>query len=376
MRPWLQIVFLLASGCGIDDLTVEEIADASALHAARDAGTESGAGRRAHDNSALTAAGKATSGSAGRALAKPKDAGVPDEREPGKDNAAQSPDPAVEQAERLKAARQLADAECAWDARCVPSAFRFTFEDRADCAERRMLAYRRSIMLPGTAATAAALRDCSAATEEQTCDESLQNPAGPAKCMGAGMRPQGAACAEAFQCASGFCTAEPLSCGVCAEGPREGDPCARNGTCGGGLDCLCFDAMCTTSVCTRLRGAGEPCKPGSMMCAAGLNCERSGTCLPAPSEPGAPCDPEIGLFCDWQRAGLICQNRRCVPHTAASSCSATTYCEDPKTYCGPQGECRPLAEDDAACDARPCRLPAQCIAGLCKLPESWPTCED
>lgn len=195
-------------------------------------------------------------------------------------------------------------------------------------------------------------------------------------CAPRGTLPDGSACADGAQCASGVCTAEQNSCGQCSSFAKEGEACNSNDPCAPGL-------LCGEGKCRPRAKLGEACDEVGFECEAPLVCLEK-KCAQATGEGGdcpshQECDDYQDLRCDFVQ-------KKCKKATRAKvgepcgvlvggdfvECEAIAYCQQPdiKTAgscqlkkklgeaCGPDDYCL----DVLFCDGGKCQQfdPASC----------------
>jgi hypothetical protein len=147
-----------------------------------------------------------------------------------------------------------------------------------------------------------------------------------------GQQEDGEYCNSGDECASGFCdqTQDFDTCyGVCApqdELPGEGESCYAS-RCAQGLSC---DYSGDDDICVAhgSREEGESCNGSGLLCADGLVCGLSETCIQPPTyvTQGESCSPTGGSFCE---PGLVCADME-----VGSDQTVTGTCEPPRA----QGE--------------------------------------
>ena len=175
--------------------------------------------------------------------------------------------------------------------------------------------------------------------------------------------PDGAACTNDGQCASGLC-----SSGLCVQPGNEGDDCVqdhtRSGSCRKDLYCEFGRFFLDGVKCRAYAGEGEHCgRHNETQCKTGLFCNKSEVCekAAAPQQPcvGATqpsCQHPDRYYCDTSLATPVCA-RRLGPGSACTSdsvcardldctggiCASTNYCAAPPTpTCAiraPSGDC-------------------------------------
>jgi hypothetical protein len=265
------------------------------------------------------------------------------------------------------------------------------YGDRATCEARGRIACLAALEAEGTSATPASLGSCAASIAAEACDDFLSG-AVPDACEPApGARATGASCLTSGQCASTYCAVQKNAlCGVCAEPPRAGDPCALTDDCGRELVCS------KAGICAALVLEGDACDD-ARPCAPRLACTGPAgatSCQPTLTTEGAECDPQAhnapdcdrvaGLYCapktkTCERALLAAAGEPCgLVEGRVSVCTGGALCAGASA--GEPGVCLAPAADDAACDDKlgpPCALPARCVtpdvtttAGTCRAPDA------
>jgi hypothetical protein len=264
------------------------------------------------------------------------------------------------------AATDIYAANCTSLQRCDPLDYNQLFTSMNDCLAFTTSYIANMYSLPGVtpdelAATLAALNNAN-------CN------AGGSFYV-AGTLPNGAACIDAIQCASGQCSSNGLACGTCV-GAAIGAACTTSYECAGNVYCV-----------------GGTCQPGL---ANGMPCDNTTPCQssycgpatsdagtlgvyicqdpPPPPTEGAPCPQgvcAIGLYCN---ANSLCAQPVYVK--AGQPCDFTTFCAG--GYCDNNTNvCTAYLPPGSPCDANSgCRY--QCalvndggLTGFCDVP--WVT---
>jgi hypothetical protein len=296
-----------------------------------------------------------------------------------------------------QACADSAHAKCTRLQTCSAADVETRYGDEQTCESREKRSCANALAAPGNGNNPTKTEACSQEYATWSCTDYLDTANVPAACKQAsGSVADGAACAFAGQCASGFCAIVPGSaCGTCGAPPSPGASCAQLTNCGQGLVCT-FD----TQVCVVYAASGAPCGKGAP-CGAGLSCVGAdaatatmGTCQAAVAASGATCDAsqKTGPGCD-RNLGLQCNSmsKQCATLTFGAGgqpcddvnnqftpCSASGQCST--TMGGMAGTCTAAAADGAACDVMagpPCLNPARCVvgsgggtAGTCQLQSS------
>lgn len=196
-----------------------------------------------------------------------------------------------------------------------------------------------------------------------------------------GTLPDGSACGDDDQCASGRCVeAEapnpgpvPYECRRCIPAVRIGERCNTQNPCEAGSRCMARPGS-PTGKCVKLREVGEECDDATTFCHLYLVCARGRCAAPAADRA---CDPEVGCSpvpllhacsaanrCEpFPLAGLgetCAEDRPCV-HGA--TCTRVPTLIDGGTTT--ELVCTPKLEEGAACDPAAHPLDNPCKAGFC-----------
>ncbi len=296
-----------------------------------------------------------------------------------------------------QACTELSDLLCDKIAACSPVFLAQGYGDLATCKARSKANCVQEHAAPSTSASPDRTSACVKAAASITCQELIDNQL-PAGCQpDPGGIDDGKACGTDAQCKSGFCgfDGDKKLCGVCGPKPEEGGACIDN-DCPSGL-------KCHAGKCLKPAPAGTPCD-ANVLCATGTTCV-SGTCTKTLATAGADCDPAGATMpaCD-ALAGFLCLDSggggKCYETTIAAigaecgidvdttvtpaviekviGCEKAGWCEGLDTAKGKfKGTCKAAAADGAACVADAgfekgpgCVEPAECIDGVCKLPEA------
>jgi hypothetical protein len=280
----------------------------------------------------------------------------------------------------------FASAYCARRVACDPVATRQYFGDFEACTARMTL---DCLGYAGTGWTSRQIDHCA---EQIRTAPGCYVRGWTAECeFPTGTLPSGSACDVVTQCASLACVFSyrpgpdggsqlPL-CGVC-EGPAAGPPrCGNAPACQPGERC----ASAGGGQCIVPQPEGAPCESVDD-CEDGLFCQRqtSGTGMAVCSRQrsaGAACTDEEG--CCNTKDGLRCIGGVCdvptfVPvgaecDSGSRICENGALCLDPMPLSTPPGTrtCVGPVDDGSPCVAllsAPCRQPALCRAGQCRLP--------
>ncbi len=252
---------------------------------------------------------------------------------------AAGPSPAVGEARPLAVApatsgacASVAAAYCEALARCNPHWLAIDFPNQTSCAERMALGCARSASASGSGGLVTDLDPC--LTPLASGCEALVPGTLPTCAFVPGTAAPGAACEVDGQCTSLRCVIGKDGCGVCAKSPATAKPCENGPRKDEG------------------RRVGATCKDGACAHALGLQCETSTTrCAAIPLRAA-------GESCDM--TGVMSGR--------LSEC-ADGHCKNRNDMGA--GTCAAFADDGAACDSwegPPCRAPARCIAGRCRVP--------
>lgn len=275
-----------------------------------------------------------------------------------------------------KACTDLAAAFCTQISNCAGPLISLGYGDVATCQARVKLSCLPGLMAPNTSATPDKADSCATAVMSATCD-ALYGRMTVKQCVpDPGKLANGNACGDDGQCMSTYCKkAANAVCGVC------GDKAAGGGTCT--LDADCQDGLaCAGGACAAFVAVGGTCD-ATHPCVQPNVC-KGGVCA-VPQEVGQTCTPSTDFFGDCDRTkGLTCPptSRTCTTTTFAAAgapcgfvngafvgCAAAGHCK--VTGGAIMGTCLAAAADGAACDATngpECMAPAQCVSGVCKLP--------
>lgn len=246
---------------------------------------------------------------------------------------------------------------------CAPVLVAYQFGDLATCEARGALTCELAQGLAGVGG-AWPTSACTGATSSATCEQVLERDFGAACTPAPGTLIDGMACFAGRQCKGGACkSAKGQTCGVCGPAQDAAGPCTNHGDCKGALGCF-------NGNCGKFRLAGESCGANLPMCRLDLFCS-GGTCT-KPAGAGQACDKTHPLSCAYLTQSLWCKAGTCAKMkfaTAGEACDADTIC--PANLCIEASKtCGAFAKDGEACDdtTKPCIEPADCVAGLCKLP--------
>ncbi|MFO0741958.1 MAG: hypothetical protein U0270_39035 [Labilithrix sp.] len=309
---------------------------------------------------------------------------------------------------------QYYDATISYQKRCSK-----VVEPNAEAERSRFLTVCSNLVnAPGATNIAGALQSCASQISANDC--SVGNDCDVEV---VGTLPDGAACLDGSQCASGGCDDEDGRCGHCVALAAIGQPCGSKTRCVKDASCVYSastngdDPVGTCRAVVR-RKAGESCESStteSIRCEKGLACSPDAKCE-AGGAAGAACSStsecQNNLVCDGgtcgvgQAVGGACTNSG---GTAGSkTCAHGLVCpDDTKTcseiayvavgqpcdyatrqclggYCrfdrvssgAASGTCTAYLADGAACDASStgsidqprCDRYADCIDGKCQIP--------
>jgi hypothetical protein len=294
-----------------------------------------------------------------------------------------------------KACDSAAKAACARVSSCSSRfLIDFLYGDSATCEARSSASCYAATSANGSQWTADGVDTCAGQYSAYPCQKFFEGSAPPA-CIVDGSLAEGAPCAVADQCASGYCSADHVTaCGTCQSAPPLGHTCRVDADCGRGRACVKASGA-ATGVCADWVALSQPCDT-KRPCAPGLSCVGAndptpGTCMNAGSstftacdataatKPG--CDPLLGLVCVSGMCKKVTENaagQTCGLVSASFySCKAGAACIKSSPM-NATGICTAAAEDGKACDevnGPPCLAPAKCIptgtgsAGVCTLPD-------
>jgi len=247
-------------------------------------------------------------------------------------------------------------------ATCSPYRVAQTFGDVTACVERLKPICASVLQAPGTGLTTEQYGACAAAYTSASCDDVLLASWVPAACAAKGTLADGAACGHNAQCTSGYCKhGFSQVCGTCAALVPSGGSCSRSEDCEAGLGCVSPG----TCGATAARGAScrtVPCTP-DMVCLNGTCSDRLAADAACVVQDYA-CNDDLGLYCDSQT--LRCTAMTPVP--VGGSC-ATGVIVCIAGGCSPNTQlCEAALADGAACNTElPCRYPAVCVSGTCRV---------
>lgn len=311
------------------------------------------------------------------------------------------------------ACSQYYDATISYQKRCSR-----TVEPNAEAERSRFLTVCSNLVnAPGATNIAGALQSCASQISANDC--SVSNDC---EVEVVGTLPDGAACLDGSQCASGGCDDEDGRCGHCVALAAVGQPCGSKTKCVKDASCV-YSASTSgdepVGTCRAIvrRKVGESCESStteSIRCEKGLSCSPDAKCE-ARGAAGATCsstgDCQSNLVCDGgtcgvgQAAGGTCTNSggtsgsktcaRDLVCTEDGTCSAVEYvaigqsCNGVARQCSQgycridrlssttaSGTCTAYLADGAACDASStgsidqprCDRYADCIDGKCQIP--------
>lgn len=287
------------------------------------------------------------------------------------------------------ACAEQAEADCAWQERCVRTALHHIYGDHATCVERTKLSCLAQF-LPDSSAAPRDIEECAGAVQATSCYGGLWN--NRACWPKPGARALGAACVSDWQCQSTFCRKSgDKSCGSCVARVEIGERCSNNTGCAyrepcDNAGCVFGTACGSTSLmeietrCIEPGGEGAPCVFGR--CQPGFVCE-GGVCrTPMFMGTGEACDPMTsrcdgrqGEYCDatlrvCTAAKVLKSGEACslLVDGGLASCGGSSRCQ---TGVPPMPRCVGPAKDGEACDPSKdisCMTPAVCHNGVCTPP--------
>jgi hypothetical protein len=316
------------------------------------------------------------------------------------------------------ACSSYADAYCKLVTQCMSSFYDlFGWSGESQCVARIHLACLDTLAAPGMGLKPeyfAAYADWfSSLTCSATYDWALQSSSTdvPAGCGGPGSVADGKNCFDDQQCAGTSCLIpDNAVCGTCVT-PAVGSACNTSSDCGDSFDC-------SGGKCQARAAIGEQCS-GTSSCVKNAYCDSAGTCA-AKLAAGGTCTSDtacqsslvcgaggackkptlgaLGASCELSEArscnvyaGLRCDvsSKTCVTETwpvVGEACG--TFVVDGGTsnipFCSGgarcvvdqstgQGTCMAPIADGLACSSTagpPCINPAECVGGVCTLPNS------
>jgi hypothetical protein len=265
----------------------------------------------------------------------------------------------------------LVNAICNKLQECYPLAIQLAYKDVNECMARQASQCVKSINAPSTGATAAYASDCAAAYRTLSCDKLTVAP--DACKTPAGQLADGAPCGDGAQCTGRRCNKPTwATCGACSTKVAAGGDCKATSDCDDSLTCA------KNGKCVVPAKAGAACGD-TQPCEAPLGCSK-GTCA-APLGAGASCaggeacDAAQGLYCSqssktctlikFANPGEACR----LTGAAFVGCAGGGTC---KAAAGTSvGTCQAAAADGASCatDGATCEAPAQCLNGVCTIPD-------
>lgn len=268
-----------------------------------------------------------------------------------------------------QACTDLSAAYCNAIQKCDPFAIEYAYGTVATCQDRIAVGCNASMAAPGQSSTPAKLEACSQDVGGFSCED-LLNRKSPASCQPtAGTQVNGGACVDNSQCQSTFCNKSASSCGVCSAVPSAGSACTTDDDCAPGMKCA------NSNTCAVPGASGASCNDQSAPCAYPLACN-GGTCgaRAGSGAPGQACQSTGD--CDAS-TGTLCIRGTCAAITLADPGGTCSVTATPPSVCKMSGTCSGQvcaahAEDGAACNALTgpkCLAPAQCVQGLCRLPD-------
>jgi hypothetical protein len=267
-----------------------------------------------------------------------------------------------------QACHDLSSAICAKLQTCSPILISGGYGDVATCTKRFQIGCLAGLNAPRTTSTPSFTEGCAQAIVAGGCDLLFARTM-PSACVAvAGPLTDGMACGDDGQCSSTYCRKPPgMTCGTCGPRGAAGATCARDEDCQARL-------KCDQQKCVTLVAAGSACD-ATHGCTAPAMCVNS-TCV-TPGLAGAMCDATHP--CDLTQA-LFCINKACAAATFTApgmACglvnNAAVGCAGGSVCLGDVGQkvCSAVAADGTSCDAAKgptCVAPAECVSGVCKLP--------
>lgn len=287
--------------------------------------------------------------------------------------------------EAIFACQQFADAICPRLAACAPAPFRVMYGQTERCRSRMGSSCAAVFARQGVKPNAGMIEACTRGLGMASCDQVVLSMLPKACRAMLTTRKLGDACTSDEECLDGLCSGDDQSSRHCTLAP-VGTFCYTDGDCSSGNVCG------PGGRCGALRGLGMPCDLNHpclpLLSCVGLDDDRNGVCQ-GPLPLGAHCDPlrQTTPGCDAMHGGYChpykhtCEEMRWAdggaPCGADEQTGEVLLCSAGAT-CHKQGDlatCVPPAADGAPCDVEAgpdCLMPAQCIAGRCRLnSSSW-----
>lgn len=265
------------------------------------------------------------------------------------------------------ACSQYFDALYGYETRCSLGEAAKTNANRA----RFMTVCANILNAPGASSIGAALSSCAAKVNGASCNDSAECD----ELEGVtGSLPDGSACLEDYQCASGGCDAKGNQCGKCVARAAVGQPCTPSIGCVKGSSCVVQN---DTGTCREIviAKAGEDCSSTDGLvieCDKGLGCAfgsdytQPGKCQPL-QPAGGTCrfvsDCQAGLICVVQDAGDAGVCGAGTP--AGGDCSFDRPNCARGLICGDDGKCTAevYVETGQTCDRTHSCLRGRCTNG-------------
>lgn len=301
------------------------------------------------------------------------DAGPSADAGPSPQDAGSQPPTAAELAERLTVA------ECGWLQRCRELELA-ELGGASTCPDQMRGAWRARIEARALSAAIPQAEPCQQALDLGPCWEVPRAYGEACWPLISHGRSVGEPCADATDCADGFCSSPSpgLVCGQCAAWRGLDAPCADAPQTACGPDAVCEQGRCLT-----LPGAGFGC---AGRCQGKLACPVNGEgfiCV-APLQEGDICEltPASGTPCPTERS-LACVDHICETATLVAlgePCDARRWCRSPQQVCAASGRCelRPTRALGEPCALHEdCEATAYCQGGQCNLRlQADAACED
>lgn len=249
---------------------------------------------------------------------------------------------------------------CQMNFACDPIWMGFVTGDEAYCQSGLIGWMRFAASLPGSGVTVDSVRRCSDMLKSHGCDFSWS--------CAAGTRSIGEACADGWQCQSGWCNAEAFSCGACAAQPQATSLCSYDWQCPSNF-------FCSSGACAARGAEGQHCDDDNP-CRPYHSCIAN-RCTKDNLSEGQACGDTRG-YCDQQSAQLACNKKGVCEQVEFSS--AGENCPD-NGWCRGLGACyagicRGAHELGNPCDSEGrCRWPDQCLDGTCRAAPSINPCQ-
>jgi hypothetical protein len=274
----------------------------------------------------------------------------------------------------IEACMALEQVSCDRALECAPFWYPIWFPSADACMIEGRFQCEQLDGAPGIVEGVPSFLACADALRTLDCDAFRSGDPPPPACELRGVLPDQTRCASSYQCESGCCHFEEDDrCGACSpikSGPYD---CETNKDCPSGT-------ACHLGMCRDTAALGESCTSGP--CKENLAC-LYGICSPMLGE-GAPCSPYEDGCDSW--SGLYCHpiSEVCVLLSIAKEGEPCGWVgpndeQSHATVCDRSAECEELGlgwtcaripaegEPCSAAKERPCREPARCVEGACRI---------